>query len=64
MKLTRQERKTIGKPLKQDCPECNEKKLMQNDQGLIWCSGVYCRFGFEKLKEFFWNKHKKNEDQI
>lgn len=60
MKLTRQERKTLGKFLKQDCPLCEKKKLMQNDQGLIWCSGVYCRFGFEDLKKFFWNKNKNN----
>lgn len=58
MKLTRQERKTIGTLLKQNCPLCEVKKLMKNDQGLIWCSGVYCRYGFEELKLFFWHKHR------
>ena len=61
MKLTRQEAKTIGKFLKENCPKCEKKKLMGNDQGLVWCSGVYCRYGFEDLKMFFWHKYRNEE---
>lgn len=60
MKLTKQEYKTLGKLQKEDCPKCG-KKVMMNNQGLIWCSGVYCRFGFRELREYFWHNRKPNE---
>lgn len=61
MRLTRQESKTLGTMTKVICPKCEIKKLMINAQGLTWCAGVYCRYGFEELKLFFWHKHRKND---
>jgi len=62
MKLTKNDQKTIGKIQKENCPQCNNKKLLKNDIGQTWCSGVYCRYGFKELRYYFWHKFKEENE--
>jgi hypothetical protein len=56
-KLSKRDLKSVGKFNKQECPEC-QAKLMENSYGLIWCSGIYCYYGFDKIKQFYWGNKK------